>query len=213
MAGEKSALEVIRSGASFREILIDAVEEIGDLWAGAEGERAATFEEVHGWMSKYEGPLGRWAVGAVFEAMGLELQPDEGLNEATITRAINDGPLSGSGLVLSSLFDRQAVINDLMAFGLLKAGEAFGVDVSSVEGLRGAVRESLTAEITAQLTDGAGDLIDGAPDHPLIAQVLASVPENPDWNAPTDFTPEGIANRERQARWRAGKTKHWELRS
>lgn len=205
-------LDLVRSGASFREIFIDAVDDICDGWEVARDDRETTYAQVEGWMGKYEGPMARWAVGAVFEELGLELQPDEGLNEATIRRAINEGPLAGSGVVFTNIFDRQAVIDDLMLAGMKKVGEAFGVDVSGVSDLRGAVRQSLAGEIAEQLAAESGSLFEGAPDSAFIARVLAAGPVVEGWNAPTDLSAAGQSNRERQARFRASKTRHWVAR-
>lgn len=210
----KSAWELARSGATFRELLIDAVDDIAESFAGAEDDRVKSLEQVTNAMQKYQGPLGRWAVGMVFEEMGLDIDPGEGLSRDTLTRAINAGPLASTGLEFRDLFDRQAVIDDLMQFGIKKVAESFGLgDVSSVsgglDGIKRGIVSELSETIAEQVASEAGELIEGAPDKAQLVAIIAGAVKKEGWNDPVDFTDKGVNNRERQARWRARNIKIW----
>lgn len=201
------------AAATFVLSVQSLVDQLADGVAYVTGEREPTLDELQSFMHSYEKHLARWAVGAVFERMGLEFDTEEGVTAETVTKAINAGPLAGSGVELSNLFDRRAVIEDLTRWGVGKACEAFGIgEGGTVEELRAAVRLSLSDDIAAQLASESGELIEAAPDAARIVGIIAAVPPDSGWNTPRDFSPEGINNRERQARFRAVNRKHWEPR-
>lgn len=200
------------AGATFLGTLTAFIDQLADGVAYVTGERDPTLDEIQGWMRGYEGPLARWAVGAVFESMGLDLDTSEGITGPAITRAVNAGPLEGTGIELTNLFDRQAVIEDLTRWGVAKACESLGISGETITDIRAALREQLAGEITQQLASEAGDLIEAAPDAARVVRIMAAVPPGSGWNEPRDFSPAGISNRERQARFRQTSRKHWEPR-
>lgn len=162
----------------------------------------------------YGADLEKWAIGAAAEKFGLVLDADDGVSAEAINAAINAGPLAGTGIELTNIFDKQALISDLRQVAMMRAGEALGLgQVRSIAGLRDGARAMLIDEVAAQLAVESGPLVEGAPDVALVGKAIASRAKTAGWNTPTDLTPKGIANRARQARWRVGKTKHWEPRA
>ena len=171
-------------------------------------------------MESYREPLEKWALEKAFERMGLTLNADTGFSKEAITDAINAGPLAGSGVQLSNIFDRQAVKNDLHRLALAKAVEATGLNIKGLttEDAKAALREYISDRVIEQVGDGGGSIVDAAlPLAELVREIRAAnrasgtLPgEHPGRDKPTDFTPAGISNRERQARYRATHTRHWE---
>lgn len=165
-------------------------------------------------LDAYGSDLEKWAIGAAAEEFGLTLDADAGISAQAINDAINAGPLAGTGIELTNIFDKQALIDDLRKVAILRASDALGLgQVHSLAGLRDGARAMLVDEVASQLAAEAGPLVDAAPSVDLVAKAIASKAKTAGWNTPTDMTPKGIANRARQARWRAGKTKHWETRA
>ena len=198
---------------TIRDILTDVVGDLLEKFAQGKAEREAaslTQNDIQRFFDNPGKELKEYALRAALEAMGLVIESGP-VNEETITAAILAGPLAGLGIEVTDLFNREALIAALKKIAIGKAGDALGLSgVSSVAGLRDSVRGLLADEIGRQLASEAGSLIAGSPVAPLIAAAIKR--RNPDWNEPTDFTKKGIANRERQAKWRREHTKHWEQR-
>lgn len=206
------AIAIPAAAGTFLATLVAFVDEMADAVAYVTGERNETLDEVQAFTRRYEGHLARWAVGAVFEQMGLDLDASEGVNAQTVTKAVNAGPLAGTGIELSDLFDKDAIIRDLTRWGVSKAAESLGLPGGSVSNIRASLREHLVNEVATQLAAEAGPLLEGAPDAAQVAKIMAAVPPGSGWNEPRDFSPAGVSNRARQARFRASNRKHWELR-
>lgn len=170
-------------------------------------------EAISAALNRYGADLEKWAIKAAAEQMGVHVDPDGPINAQTITAALNEGPLSGSGIEFTNIFDRDAILHDFKRLALARASVQLNLsDVQSVSGLRDGVRAMLREEVTKQIASEAGGLIDAAKDLPQILRAIEGKQRTANWNAPRDFTPAGISNRQRQAKYRAGKTKHWEDR-
>lgn len=157
--------------------------------------------------------MGDWALRAALSQMGIEIGEGEPVNEESITRAVNETVLAGSGVEIANLFDRGSVLRALEVVALEKLGESLGFpEIRGLSGLRDAIRAELAAEVAAQVAEESGDLIEGAPDVRSIARAIAAVGEASGWNEPSDLSAAGESNRERQRRYRATHTKHWEER-
>lgn len=185
----------------------------GGIVAGLHSAASASRPFVARFLKRNQADIEHWALKNAFEAMGL---PDlsESPSRADFTDAINQKFLSGSPLQLSDVFDSRAIREDAMRYAMAKAAADLGIAVESptVAGVRDALRGWVRSEVVAQLGAEAGDMIEGAADHPRIAGAIAAhnaAPPKPGLL----MTPEAISNRERQARYRAGKTKHWEPRA
>lgn len=45
-------------------------------------------------------------IESAFENVGIDIDVEEGLNAQTLTAALNNGPLAGTGLEFSNIFDK-----------------------------------------------------------------------------------------------------------
>jgi hypothetical protein len=190
-------------------LIAGAASVVGGLYSAASASRPF----VERYLRRHQPEIEAWALKNAFEALGLP-DLDENPTRADITAAINAKFLAGSGFELSDIFDARAIREDALKMGLRRAAAEVGVplEAETVQGARDALREWIRGEVVAQLTAEAGDLVDGAKDLP---RVLAAIEEHNNRPDPPGLlmTPEAISNRERQARYRAGKTKHWEPRA
>jgi hypothetical protein len=181
--------------------------------AGLHSAASASRPFVERYLKKHQAEIEAWALKNAFEHLGLP-DLDESPTRADITAAINDKFLAGSGFELSDVFDARAIRDDALKMGLRRAAAELGVALESetVQGTRDALRAWVRGEVVAQLTAGAGDLVDGAKDLPRVVEAIQWHNENP-VSTGLLMTPEAVSNRERQARYRQGKTKHWEPRA
>lgn len=174
-------------------------------------------------LEHFRTPLEKWGLEFAFKNMGFTIDSSNGFSREAITQAINAGPLAGTGVVLTNLFDRDAVRADLKRIALERAVQETGLTVKTldVEGVKRALKEYIQSRVDQQLAAGGGDLIDAAKPLALLARDIqaANAPTNtppggnPGREQPVDFSEKGVKNRERQARYRANHTRHWELRA
>lgn len=159
-------------------------------------------------------------MAGAFEKIGLPLDPDEGINPQTITAALNDGPLAGTGIELTNVFDKEACKKDLMRVALQQALQAYGVQIkdTSADGLKAALRDHISNQISEQIAAGAGEWLDACPDLVDLSRELASavkrgwVDESGNLLDPTQevATDEYHVNlRERQRRYAEKHTRQW----
>ena len=160
-------------------------------------------------------------IAAAFERIGLDIDPDDGLTPQTFTDAINAGPLAGTGLELTNIFDKDACKRDVMRIATGYAADAFGLNVAdkSAEGLKAAVKQEITRRVMEQLGEGAGDYIEAAPELVELARQLRAgikaglIDENGNYQAPGLMMDEfHVKLRERQARYYANHGRKWEPR-
>jgi hypothetical protein len=181
--------------------------------AGLHSAASATRPFLVRFMRRHQAEIEEWALGNAFEALGLP-DMDKSPTRADFTDAINARFMAGSDMQLSNAFDAQSIRQDALRFALKKAAGDLGIALESdtVPGMRDALRSWIRGEVVAQIEAGAGPLIDGAKDQ---ARVLAMVEYHQSRPADPGLlqTPEAISNRERQARYRANHTKHWEPRT
>lgn len=159
------------------------------------------------------------ALTAAFEKIGLEIDLSEGLTPKTITEAINAGPLAGTGIELTNIFDKEACKRDVMRIGLARAAEAYGIevrDVSSVEAIRDTIKSYVSQQLDEQLMAGAGEWLDVVPELASLAREIASamkqglVDESGNLVQPGLMMDEFHVNlRERQARYAATHSRAW----
>lgn len=167
------------------------------------------------------GELEREAIKAGFLKLGMEIDPETGINAQTITEAINAGPLAGTGVELTNIFDRDAVRGDIEKVALAYAAQSFGLEVKSltVDAVKEALRGEVSRLVREQIADGGGDLVDAAPDLVALVRMIEAAQkamqtgeDGTRQKPPVSMTPEAISNRERQARYRATHKRHWEER-
>lgn len=156
-----------------------------------------------------ENKVGRAVAQGVLDQYGIPLDLDGEVNQFTLTQAINAGPLGGE-FEFTNLFDKEAVKADVKRIAIERASEAFGYDG---EGGVDAVRQKLVSDILNQISDeieaGGGEFLAAAKDLESTAKIVMKPKPKDDWNAPRNFSKEGIANREYQAKYRASHKKHW----
>ena len=158
---------------------------------------------------------------AAFERIGLDLDPSDGLTPQALTQAINAGPLAGTGIELTNIFDRDACKRDVMRVAIDQAAGAFGLSVQdkSADGLKAAVKAEITRRVMEQLGEGAGDYIDAAPELVEVARQLRAgikaglIDEQGNFVPPELMQDEfHVKLRERQARYYANHGRKWEPR-
>lgn len=167
-------------------------------------------------MSRHRDQIERWALDHALEAAGLPGVDD--LTQEGITAAINES-LSGAGVdvQLSNVFSATAVRADFERIALARVASAAGLSIESPtpQAVADGLREWVVQQIRDQVEAGGGDLIDGAPElselRAIIDAALAARERRE--SMPVSMTPEAISNRERQARYRATHTRHWEERA
>ncbi len=161
------------------------------------------------------------AMQGAFEKIGLgHIDLSGGITPQAVTRAINEGPLSGTGIELTNIFDKEACKRDLMRIGLARAAEAYGVELTdtSIDGLKASIRDHISAQLDAQIAAGAGEWLDAMPELKELARELARATARGWIDAAGNLIPPGsnvsmseyhINLRERQARYAARHTRVW----
>lgn len=152
-----------------------------------------------------------------FAEMGLDIDPSDGINAQTLTAAINNGPLAGSGVELTNIFDREAIKRDLKRLALVHAAQSMGLKLTSLT--TESVQEALkahAAEIVREEIAMGGDLIDAAPDLVAIVKMIDAARKGYKNEAgetvsekPLLMSDAAINNRERQAKYRANHRRVW----
>lgn len=156
-----------------------------------------------------EEQIGKVAAQGVLDKMNIPLDLSGPVNHETITAAICAGPLGGE-VTFTNFFDREAVKSDLKRIALERAGAAFGYEGGlGIDSVRERIVSEILEEIRGEIESGAGVYLAAAKDMQSAQQVLLLPKDRTGWNDPVDFTPEGIANREYQAKYRANHTKEW----
>lgn len=186
--------------------------------------------ELHRQLQRRRPEIEKWAMGLAFTALGLPDLTSTHLTRESFTQALNAGPLAGTGLQLTNIFDKRAIQLDFQRLALANTMAALGVQTSragGVEDLREALREWVSDQVRAQLQDGAADdLVKGAQESLAVLAILRAVnkefrdaqeaglppPTGGPTKKPLKTSKEAAQNRERQARYRAGHKKRWELK-
>ena len=201
---------VLAAGAALLGTIYAAVPEAGKDIAREEFERILIGEG-----DEYINSL----IQTAFERVGLDVDPEQGLTPQALTDAINAGPLAGTGIELSNIFDREACKRDVMRIATNSAADAFGLHVSdkSADGLKAAVKAEITRRVMEQLGEGAGEYIDAAPELVELAKQLAAGVRAGLIDPAGNFIAPGLMMddfhvklRERQARYYAGHGRKWE---
>lgn len=194
--------------ASVYSLLPEAVKDIGR----EEFDRA-----TRGDMDEYL----QSALAGAFEKIGLgNIDLSEGLTPQNVTRAINEGPLAGTGIELTNVFDKEACKRDMMRIGLARAADALGVELqsTSVEGLKATIKAHIAEQLDAQIMAGAGEWLDAMPELAELARELARAASKGWIDAAGNLLPTDgsvamddyhISLRERQARYAAQHTRVW----
>ena len=157
------------------------------------------------------------AIKEAFSRLGLDIDPSNGINARTVTDAINAGPLDGTGVELSNIFDRDAIKRDLQKLALIQAAQSFGIELKSLE--TEAVKEAIrnyVAEIVREEIAMGGDLLDAAPDLIAIVKMIDAARKGYKNEAgetlekkPLLMSAAAVNNRERQAKYRANHKRRW----
>ena len=152
-----------------------------------------------------------------FAEMGLDIDPSDGINAQTLTAAINNGPLAGSGVELTNIFDRESIKRDLKRLALVHAAQSMGLKLTSLT--TESVQEALkahAAEIVREEIAMGGDLLDAAPDLVAIVKMIDAARKGYKNEAgetvsekPLLMSEAAINNRERQAKYRANHRRVW----
>ena len=200
--------------------------------AGYDALKEAVYDEIKKWLWANRKPL---AIKAVKKYLGIDetdwtdLQEgdDFSLDEATITEAVNQklGIKEKLGIEFSNILDREAIKADLNKLALARVNNILGAPESdpvitsfNQTSLRNDLRGFMGKQAIEAVGGGSSFLID-ANGAERIVQAAMKFERNYAHYKPQevkpedlDMTPAGISNRERQARFRAKHTKHWEPR-
>lgn len=158
--------------------------------------------------------IGPEILDAAFADLGLDLSSEDGLNDETITAAINKAFLSNSDLKLTSVFDRQKMRKGFLDYGLAKLSDELGLSNDGTQsGIAKALEGWITEETIIQMGQQAGEIYAAAKERRELMKKIQEVGKVEAWNKPRDLTEKGIANRAYQAKYRARHSKHWEPKS
>jgi len=172
-----------------------------------------TKEEFLRLMKLDVGELEDIAVKEAFSKMGLEIETGKNLSAQSITNAINNGPLAGSEVELTNIFDKESLKRDLTRIALDRAAQTFGLTIKglSIDEIKTELKKKVSADVMEQARGAGGDLVDNAKDVvELVRQIDAyknALARREDVGL--DMSPEGVDNRERQARYRANHKRVW----
>lgn len=157
------------------------------------------------------------AIKDAFQKMGLDIDPENGINGRTLTDAINNGPLAGTGVELTNIFDREAIKRDLTRLALVQAAQGAGLKLTSTttEAVTEAVKTYI-AEIVREEIKYGGDIVDAAPDLVAIVKMIDAARKDYRNEAgdvieskPLLMSEAAIDNRRRQAKYRANHKRRW----
>lgn len=179
--------------------------------------KAYLYRQLH----KHRPEIERWAMGAVFEKMGLpDLVEGGALNQGAFTDAINAKIMGSSEFKFSNIFDRDAIRRDAFKFGVQQIGSQAGFEVDDVSeaGLKDAIKGHIMKLVEEEISaDEVGELTQDAKDVWEIVQLYKAykkaakdgqAAEN-GGRKPLINTPEAAANRARQATYRKAHKKRW----
>jgi hypothetical protein len=196
-----------------KELFVDVVEGIFITFKGNANAKAK-YQEFVDMADKVKAKFEGFAINAALESIGIEGGIEGGINEASVTKAINNSVLAGSGVELTNLFDADAIKADLLKFALKKAAEAMGDDLRltsfDADSVRKVLRGYVRGRIVSELKQQGGVLIEGAPDNAAVLALIASYEKSILKNSELDGSDKAAKNRERQARYRASHKRQWE---
>ena len=198
-----------------KEFLIEAVTEITDALNEAKAYREgrpSIQEELLADVDTLRGKFEKFAIDAAFESIGLEVESSGGINPQSITQAINAKFLADVGLELTDIFSADALKTDLEKFALSKISAGLDIEITSLdpERLKDVLSGYVRRRMEAQIKDGAGSMIDGAPDKVALLALIEKANELR--GKPLSDAPGAQSNRDRQAKYRAAHKRHWEKR-
>lgn len=138
--------------------------------------------------------------------MGVPIDPSAPLTKYSLTQAINEGVLQGTGLHFTNLFDGDSIKRDMRRIALEQLGGSLGLKNTGtvkdlVAGMRGYAVEKILNDKQALAALGI------KPSATLMATLARYGQPMP--NDPINMTKKGIANRERQAAYRASRNRIW----
>lgn len=155
--------------------------------------------------------IGPEILDSAFLSMGLDLNSADGLNDATITDAINRAFLSNSDLKLASVFDKKKMVKGFQSFGISKlSGELGLVNDGTEASVVASLKDWITEETVIQMGKQSGEIWDAVKERQELKKQLVLVGPVQPWNAPRDLSKAGVANRAYQAKYRKRHSKHWE---
>lgn len=154
------------------------------------------------------------AIVAAFQSMGIEFDLNDKVNASTITQAINNTLLSGTGLELTNIFDVDLTKSQIERFALDKINEGLAGEVvlSSLkkDALKRELKRFANQLVYAELAAGGGAIAEALGDN---AEILAMIERyEAQRDKPASSLPEAEGNRERQATYRANHARHWETK-
>lgn len=200
--------------------------------AGYDALKEEIYDEIKKWLWANRKVLAIKAIKKWLEIdetdwTDLQEGDDFSLDEATITKIVNQklGIKEKLGIEFTNFFDREAIKADLNKLALARVNNILGASESepvitsfSQNSLRNDLRGFMGKQAIEAVGGGSSFLID-ANGAERIVQAAMKFERNYEHYKPKetdaadlDMTPAGISNRERQARYRANHTKHWEPR-
>jgi hypothetical protein len=194
-----------------RQLFIDAVDGVMVTFQGNANAKA-DYQKFLSMADSVKSKFEKFAIDAAMESIGLDVV-EGGVSEKSVTDAINASLLADSGVVLTNIFDGEAIKRDLLKFALAKAAESLGEDLVfdsfDVDTMRRELKRYVGVRIGEQLIARGGDLIDDAPDNAVVLALIESYEAR--LSEPASDNPKAAGNRERQATYRAAHHRQWEV--
>lgn len=197
---------------------------IGAIFAGAaelvpEAAKDIAKEEFMRLVMGDVSDLEKEVIQAAFTKLGLDIDPEEGINATTITQAINNGPLASTGIELTNIFDREAIKKDMQKLALAYAAQSMGIKPKSLKAddVKDAVREYVSEMVIDEISNGNPEWLEEAKDLVAVVQMISEARRlykeiEPGVFAKPELSnhPAAVSNRERQAKYRANHKRKWE---
>lgn len=198
-----AALALASTALKSAQVAMQAIDPKAELTA----TKALNALDAYVWNSIDD--LEEWGLKWASSSIGLNLDLSKPLTGYTLTDAINSGVLDGTGLHFTNLLDGDSIKRDMRRIALEQVGGTMGLkNTGTVKDLVAGMRGYAVDKI---LQDKSALAALGIPANPAMLAIIARYGE-PSPNEPTDFTPAGESNRDRQAKYRASHSRHWVAR-
>jgi len=171
------------------------------------------YEVIKERLAKKMRELGPDILQSAVDKLGIELDASGGISDETLTAAINQSLLAGSGIQLDSVLDRKKMLAGFKGIALRKITEELGLPpAESPYAIKEGLKSWITAEMVQQIAAESGEIVDGARELLELKKKIDGSREVGNWNTPVDFSEAGVSNRARQAKYRRSHKKHWVVR-
>lgn len=146
------------------------------------------------------------------DGLGIDIDVNNGLTDENITHAINKTFLADADFKLDSVFDREKMKAGLMREGIRRIAQILEIPdgEASILGVKVKLQDLITAEAILAIREEAGEIFEAAKERKKLRELIErNKGDRSQFTKPRDMSPEGVKNRERQARYRATHKRKW----